>query len=213
MEKETKRKIIHITMGFLTILLGFFPRLLAILAVLIALFFVLVIARPNVWQKGFESMASREEDQKSGFLHGPALYVFMVLLLVIFFDLRIAAAVFAIMAFGDGLANVIGTKFGRHRFEAFQNKSIEGTAAFICFAFLTSTLAFFWASINPDFSPWLSVLMIQNPEILDSAYIIICCFVVSVIAAFIEFLTGHIINDNISVPISASFILTILFKF
>ena len=117
-------------MGSLTLLLGFLPRWLAIIAVLIALFFILVVARPSVWKTGFESMASREIDRQTGLLQGPTLYIIMVLILVVFFDLRIAGAVFAIMAFGDGFANVIGTRFGHHRFERFQNKSLEGFIAF-----------------------------------------------------------------------------------
>ncbi|MHA1207428.1 MAG: hypothetical protein ACTSSO_07665, partial [Candidatus Hodarchaeales archaeon] len=69
MDQETKRKSVHISMGFLTILIAIFPRWLIILCVLIALFFILVIARPTVWKKSFDAMASREEDVSSGYLH------------------------------------------------------------------------------------------------------------------------------------------------
>ncbi len=213
MEKETKRKVIHISMGFLTILLGFFPRWLAIIAVLVALFFVLVIARPSVWKLGFESMASRDEDQTSGFLYGPTLYVIMVLILVIFFDLRVAGAIFAIMAFGDGFANVIGTRFGLHRYERFQNKSIEGFLAFIIFSFITSVPVFFWISLNPnpDTIAWIPFLLIK--EVLYPTQIIFMCLFISIVAAIIEFTTSKYLNDNVSVPMIGGILLTFFLKF
>ncbi len=212
MERETKRKIIHISMGFLSLLLIIFPRWLAIIFVLIALFFVLVIARPSVWKRGFDAMASREEDQDSGLLHGPMLYVFMMLLAVIFLDLRVAATVFVIMAFGDGLANVIGSRYG-HGIERFQNKSIEGFLTFVFFAFLSGTIIFFLVSLNQfqNIKPWLEFLTI--PEKIDQNYAVFCCFFVSIIAALTELLTGHFINDNISVPVISGTLLTILLMF
>jgi dolichol kinase len=212
MERETKRKVIHISMGFLTLLLSIFPRWLAIIFVLVALFFVLVIARPSVWKRGFDAMASREEDQDSGLLHGPVLYVFMVLLLVIFLDLRIAATVFAIMAFGDGLANVIGSRYG-HSIEKLQNKSIEGFFAFLFFAFISGTIVFFLVSFNQfqNIKPWLEFLTI--PEKINEIYVVFCCFLVSVIGALTELLTSRLINDNISVPVICGALLTVLLMF
>ncbi len=196
-------------MGLLTLLLVIFPRWLAIIFVIGALFFVLIIARPTVWKKGFEAMASREEDQNSGLLQGPTLYVFMVLLLVIFLDLRIAGAVFAIMAFGDGFANVIGSRYG-HPIKKLRGKSIVGFFAFLLFAFLLSMIVFFLISLNQfqNITPWLDFLKI--PEELNQSYIIFCCFIISLIAASLELLTGHIINDNISVPVVSGSLLTIL---
>ena len=210
MERETKRKVIHIAMGFLALLLAIFPRWLAIIFVSAALFFVLVIARPFVWTRGFEAMASRKVDQDSGLLHGPFLYVLMVLILVIFVDLRIAGTVFSIMAFGDGFANIIGSRYG-HKIEKLDNKSIEGFIAFIFFAFLSGTIAFLLISNNQyqNITPWLEFLKI--PEDIDQIYVIFCCFFVSLIAAMIELLTGHLVNDNISVPVISGTLLTIFF--
>ena len=196
-------------MGLLTLLLAIFPRWLAIIFVIAALFFVLIIARPTVWKKGFEAMASREEDQNSGLLQGPTLYVLMVFLLVIFLDLRIAGAVFAIMAFGDGFANVIGSRYG-HPIKKLNDKSVVGFFTFLLFAFLSSIFVFFLISLNQfqNITPWLDFLKIS--EELNQSYIIFCCFIISLIAASLELLTGHIINDNISVPVVSGSLLTIL---
>ncbi|MHA2224272.1 MAG: diacylglycerol/polyprenol kinase family protein [Candidatus Hodarchaeales archaeon] len=214
MEQEIKRKIIHISMGFLALLLAIFPRWLSILTVLIALFFVLVIARPEVWKTGFEAMASRTEDKRSGFLQGPTLYVFMVFLLVIFLDLRVAASCFAIMAFGDGFANVIGTRYGKHRFSQFHNKSLEGVIAFVFFSFISSVLAFFLVSLNVfDISPWISILDIKPVNGITTSYVIVILLSTSIIASITELLSGGILNDNITVPIVTGMILTIFLKF
>ena len=213
MDQETKRKSVHISMGFLTILISIFPRWLLVVCVLIALFFILVIARPTVWKGSFEAMASREEDVSSGYLYGPLLYILMVLISVIFLDLRIAAGVFCIMAFGDGFANVIGTRFGKHRFEKFNNKSLEGFLAFVFFAFISSTLAFLLVSINSDLNPWISILEIKQPQEIILGYMLLINLIVSIIAATIELTTSEKLNDNISVPIVSGILLTLFLKF
>jgi len=212
MDQETKRKSVHISMGFLTILIAIFPRWLIVLCVLIALFFILVIARPTVWKMSFDAMASREEDVTSGFLHGPLLYILMTLVSVIFLDLRVAAGVFCIMAFGDGFANVIGTRMGKHKFEQFNQKSLEGFLAFIFFAFISSTIAFFLVSINTDVNPWIPFLEIKNPQDIIIGYVVVVNLIVSVIAAIIELTTSEKINDNISVPIITGILLTLFLK-
>lgn len=212
MDQETKRKSVHISMGFLTILIAIFPRWLIILCVLIALFFILVIARPTVWKRSFDAMASREEDVSSGYLHGPLLYILMVLISVILLDLRVAAGVFCIMAFGDGFANVIGTRLGKHKIEQFNNKSLEGFLAFIVFAFVSSVIGFLLVSSNPDVDPWIAFLAIKNPQDIIIGYVLLVNLIVSVISATIELTTSEKINDNISVPIIAGILLTLFLK-
>ena len=212
MDQETKRKSVHISMGFLNLLIAIFPRWLLIICVLIALFFILVVARPKVWKGSFNAMASREEDVSSGYLHGPLLYVLMVLISVIFLDLRVASGVFCIMAFGDGFANVIGTRFGKHKFEQYNNKSFEGFLAFVVFAFISSTFAFLLVSINPEINPWISILSIKDPQDIILGYVVLVNLIVSVIAATIELTTSQKLNDNISVPIVSGILLTLLLK-
>jgi dolichol kinase len=213
MDRELKRKTIHISMGFLIILLALFPRWLSITCVLIALFFILVIARPSMWKRSFDAMASREEDVQSGLLYGPLLYILMVLLATIIYDLRVAAAVFTVMAFGDGFANVVGSKFGRHRYERFDNKSLEGFLAFIFFAFISSFTGFLIVSINTDVSTWINFLNIKSPEEIIIPYLAVILLINSVVTAIIEITVSKKINDNIAVPIVTGILLTILLKF
>ena len=213
MDREMKRKTIHISMGSLSLLLAIFPRWLSILCILVALFFILVIARPTGWKSSFEAMASRQRDIESGYLYGPLLYILMVLVAVVLYDLRVAATVFCIMAFGDGFANVIGSKFGKHRYQSLQNKSLEGFIAFIAFAFTFGTLSFFLVSINPEVTSWFSILVIKSPSEIVFHNVVITIFIVSGISALIELFTSEILNDNISVPLLAGILLTILLKF
>lgn len=213
MDRELKRKTIHISMGFLTILLALFPRFLSIICVLIALFFIIIIARPSMWKRSFDAMASREEDIKTGLLYGPLLYILMVLLATIIYDLRVAAAVFTVMAFGDGFANVIGSKFGRHKFARFDNKSLEGFLAFVFFAFASSFLGFLIVSFNADVTTWINFLNIKSPEEISIPYLAVVLFVNSVLTATIETTASKRINDNISVPVVTGILLTILLKF
>ncbi len=213
MDQETKRKSIHIGFGFLTPLIAIFPRMLLILITLIALFFIIVIARPNMWKRGFEAMASRERDVKTGYLYGPLLYILMVMISVILLDLRIAAAVFCIMAFGDGFANVIGSRFGRRRFPRFQNKSFEGFLAFLLAGFISSSILFFFVGLNPEITPDLTFFRIKGPEDLQTIYFIVINFLVCFISALVELTTGDKLNDNITVPVLSGLLLTFLLKF
>ena len=136
----------------------------------------------------------------------------MVLISVILLDLRVAAGVFCIMAFGDGFANVIGTRLGKHRIVQFNNKSLEGFLAFILFAFVSSVIGFFLVSSNPDIDPWITFLAIKNPQDIIIGYVLLVNLIVSVISATIELTTSEKINDNISVPIIAGILLTLLLK-
>jgi len=209
MDQETKRKFVHISMGFWTIAMVVFPRILAILVILAALFFILILARPEVWKVAFDSLASREDEKKAGFLKGPVLYVIMALISFTFLDLRVASTVFAMMAFGDGFANVIGSRYGQHRFTSFNNRSFEGFISFIVFAFLSGVLVFYLVSLNPDPYPWLAIFRIK--EIVQDFQVILVILGVSIIAALTELFSKGILNDNVTVPFVTGILLTICF--
>ncbi len=204
---ELKRKMVHIGNGIWIIVLAFIPRWLSILAVIVALMAVLSM-NPRVWNGAFEAMA-REIDRRVGFLVGPLIYVITVLVLVVTFDLRVAGAAFAMMAFGDGFAGLIGTFKGKH--SLWNGKSIEGTGAFLLFGFILSSISVLIIDVfNPEpqplfFAKWLEITV--PPSLL---MFIIGMGVVTVIAAFLELLGGTKIDDNILVPFSVAFLLTVL---
>jgi dolichol kinase len=134
--EEYKRKAIHIGMG----LWAFFPlivtRYYALFICAIFLLLVLFVFREHRWKSVFDVMA-RQEDYTHGYLMGPLIYILAVMVCVGFYPPYIAAASFAIMAFGDGFATIVGRNVGIHRYP-YSEKSIEGTAGFIVCGFLST---------------------------------------------------------------------------
>lgn len=136
--EEYKRKAIHIGMG----LWAFYPLLVtkyyAFLILIIFLLLVLFVFREHRWKGAFDAMA-RKEDYTHGYLMGPLIYILAVMFCVGFYPPYIAAASFAIMSFGDGFATIVGRTFGKHKY-SHSEKSFEGTAAFVVFAFFMTFL-------------------------------------------------------------------------
>ena len=142
---EASRKLIHIINGFWAFFIPFIPRILALLIIFIAFIFVFILARPDtrfgsLFKKSFQLMA-RKEDWKRGYLHGPSIYVIMVAFCILFVDYRIAGAIFAILAFGDGFATLVGLKYGKYMI--YNYKTLEGMVAFVIFSLPTSLIAYF----------------------------------------------------------------------
>ncbi len=132
--EEYKRKAIHVSMG----LWAFYPLLVtkypALLICVIFLILVLFVFREHRWKAAFDVMA-RPEDYSYGYLMGPLIYILAVMFCVGCYPPYIAAASFAIMAFGDGFATIVGRNFGKHQYW-YSNKSFEGSVAFFGVAFV-----------------------------------------------------------------------------
>lgn len=203
---EVKRKLVHIGNGIWAFVLAFIPRWLAILVVVIALIAVLSM-NPRLWKGAFEAMA-RDIDRQVGILVGPLIYVITVLILVLLFDLRVAGAAFAMMAFGDGFAGLVGATKGRRAL--WNGKTIEGTAAFLSFGFMFSSLCVLLINTyNPDPRPiflteWLDILV---PTSLMA--FLVTMVLVTIIAAVVELFGGSKLDDNASVPLSVALLLSI----
>lgn len=136
--EEYKRKAIHIGMG----LWAFYPLLVtkyyAFVILIIFLLLVLFVFREHRWKAAFDAMA-RTEDYTHGYLIGPLIYILAVMVCVGFYPPYIAAASFAIMAFGDGFATIVGRNVGTHKYP-YSDKSIEGSLAFIGCAFVMTVM-------------------------------------------------------------------------
>ena len=132
--EEYKRKAIHIAMG----LWAFYPLLVtkyyALLICGLFLLLVLVVFREHRWKAAFDAMA-RTEDYGHGYLIGPLIYILAVMFCVGLYPPYIAAASFAIMAFGDGFATIVGRNFGKHKYR-YSDKSLEGSIGFLGFGFV-----------------------------------------------------------------------------
>lgn len=224
MEIEMKRKVVHIGNGLWTLIIGILPRIIALCITIIAFILGFFIFRPNskfsIGKKAFNAMA-RDIDHKKGFLYGPTVYIIMVNILIAFIDYRIAAASFAVLAFGDGFAAVVGIKLGKHRIH--NEKSLEGTLAFIFASFIFGSFIFLLVDFLmwPDASAGLSLIPVL---IVDTVYksnltlyfplILALMLAVSIITALIELYTPQdYIDDNISIPFVTSLILWLGMKF
>lgn len=82
-----------------------------------------------------------------GHKYGLVLYAVSYSLLALFFSTKpyVIAAGILPMAYGDAAASLVGQKLGRHKFNVFGAKSLEGSAAMflVCISGLMALLPFF----------------------------------------------------------------------
>jgi dolichol kinase len=111
---------------------------------------------------------------------------------ILFFPANIALASCAMLAFGDSLSTIIGTRLGKHRI--FGRKSVEGSVTFFAASFFISL--FF---VGPVLS-FLGAVVATFSEILpDTEY-------------FRKYKERELINDNLTIPVITG-IAMILFTF
>lgn len=137
----------------------------------------------------------RPSDQARGFPIGILLYPISVLLLVLFFRARLdlAAAAWGILAFGDGMATLVGHHVPSARLPWNRDKSMAGTVAFIVFGGAAAVLLALW--VRPS---------IAHPP--SVAFAIAAPIVAAVAAAFVESIPVRL-DDNVSVPFAAGVVL------
>ncbi len=207
-KSEMKRKAVHISNGFWAFSLAFLPRIVAILVVFVALFLTTCVFRPNVYNRAFEAMA-RPYDYELGILVGPSLYVIVVLIVIFFFDFRIAAFSFAMLAFGDGFATIIGMKYGRHKTRF--GKSWEGFLAFTIVGFIFASIAFLFVDYyrNEGKADWAPISEIIITDLPDLQVLLSFFIIITFITGFVELFLGNFIDDNILVPLTTSIGLTL----
>ncbi len=206
---EVTRKTVHIGNGFWSFALAIFPRELAILVTIIALVVVLSM-NPRIWNSAFEKMA-RENEKQMGFLLGPFIYVVMVMLLVITVDLRVAAAAFAILAFGDGFATLVGIRYGKHKIG--NNKTVEGSLAFFIIGTLFVLLSFWIVHlIQPNPQPFSVFGFLSLPTNLNIALSTLILVFGSFLTTLVEIYGSKKIDDNILIPLTFTIIVLGLFN-
>ena len=149
---------------------------------------------------------ARKDDWERGYLYGPSIYVIMILLCLLFLDYRIAGAIFAILAFGDGFATLIGRKYGQHRI--FNKKSWEGALAFFIFAMPTSLFIFLLINQLNTSTGGLTLsftfLLPLTISLLPIEVIIGIFIVVNSVVTVLELIISDELNDNFLIPISAA---------
>ncbi|HEX8154678.1 MAG TPA: DUF92 domain-containing protein [Thermoanaerobaculia bacterium] len=178
---EALRKSLHIAPGFAAISLRWLPWYVAAAVALAAVFSNWLLLHRIVGR----SVARHER----GFDAGIVLYPLMVLLLILIFrnDLVIAALGWATLAFGDGIATLVGKSMPLARLPWHRDKSWGG--------FLSFALAAF-------------VAMALMQMVFGSPFSLATIAIAALASAIAESLpTG--VDDNITVPLACATVLAI----
>lgn len=207
MKPQVSRKIIHTFSGPLFILVwplfsnAYGARVFASIVPLmnaVRLFLAANTSGKNTPADGSEKelirCISRSGNAQEA-LGGPFVYV-MVLLFFTFFcftDSPVGIISIATMAMGDGLADLIGRKYGTSNKWPFnKDKSVAGSTAFVVGALLGS-----FALIS-----WLTSFGVTSPLEFSALRLMGRLLLISVLCAGVELIPGG--DDNWTVPISAA---------
>jgi uncharacterized protein (TIGR00297 family) len=171
---EVARKLVHIGVGGIAFAMRFLGPLGSALAAAGAVVFNLWIL-PRIGGRRLW----REAESGSGHALGILLYPVAVLLLVLLFwrRLEIAAATWGILALGDGMASLVGMSLGSRKLPWNPRKSWAGTLAYLIFGGLGAGVLLQWTAPGryaPEFA-WtvalataaLAALLESLPEGLD----------------------------------------------
>jgi uncharacterized protein (TIGR00297 family) len=164
---ETRRKLLHMAVGGFALLLRFltWPQAAGMAVAAFAFNWQVLprIGGRRMW---------RDREHAAGYTLGMLLYPLSVLGLILVFrhDLWIAAAAWGFLAFGDGMAGLVGQAAGGPRLPWNARKGWYGFAAFVAFGTLGGSLLAGWTlKLPPDawLSPWIVGLVL--PAALLSA--------------------------------------------
>ena len=190
---ETGRKSLHILMGVFAFLLRYLSWEAA-LACAIAAFLHNVFILPIYTKKFY-----REGTPKDiGIIFYPVAVFFVILLYPS--KMYLAAALWAIMSFGDGFATIFGIKFGRKKLPWNRNKSWIGSIAYIIAGTAGASLLIWWTR-HPLPSGESAVF-----------YYLLLPFILTLISAIFESLPFGL-NDNLLVPLTGAFFAYIIMSF
>jgi uncharacterized protein (TIGR00297 family) len=185
---EALRKATHVGMGLLAFSLRFlgpfWSAVLAGAALLNNLFVLHRIGGKRMW---------RDAEHQAGGSVGIVLYPLTVLLLILLFyrRLEVAAAAWGILAFGDGMATVFGMAFGRRKLPWNPAKSWAGSGAYVAFGTLAAAALLSWTAPERRYS-W--------------AFALVAAGSAAVLAAALESVPQGL-DDNLGVPLVAGLFL------
>jgi len=188
---EMRRKIVHVGCGLIALSFRWLTWQQALLLALAALAFNLLVL-PRIGGKALQ----REDERKRGWSPGIVLYPIAVAVLVLAYGpwrgLLVPAMGWALLAFGDGAASVVGTRWGRRALPWNPLKSWEGTLAHAAVGGLAAAAigAFVNAgALRPV--PWIAIVA--------------AAFVAAIVTALLETLDSGI-NDNLVVAWSGGIV-------
>jgi len=190
---ELARKLVHIGVGGFALLLRYltWPQA-ALMAVAAVVFNWQVLPRVGgrwLW---------RGEEHDQGYPRGILIYPLSVLGLVLWFrdELWKAAAIWGLLAVGDGMASLLGLAAGGPRLPWNPRKSVSGFAAFVVFGTLAASALAVWTLRLPATG-------LLSPRIL------VWSVPLAVLAALVESIPTTL-DDNFTVPLVGAVALPLL---
>jgi uncharacterized protein (TIGR00297 family) len=181
---ELARKLVHMGVGLVAFslrLLGpLWAAVLAAGALAFNLFLLPRIGGKKLW---------REHERDAGSSIGIILYPFTVLLLILVFwqRLEVAAAAWGILAFGDGMASVAGMALGREKLPWNPRKSWMGTLAYVVCGTLAAAVLLVWTAP-------------EQGRAYGWGFALTAALAATVLAASLESLPQGL-DDNLGVPL------------
>jgi uncharacterized protein (TIGR00297 family) len=190
---EIGRKLLHISMVAFAFLLRYLSWEAA-LALAAAAFLHNLFILPIYTKKFYREGTPKDI--------GIIFYPVAVFLVLLFFPEKmfIAAAIWAIMSFGDGFATIFGIKFGRKKLPWNENKSWAGSIAYLIAGTAGASLLIWW-TMHPLPSGESTMF-----------YYVLLPFILTFISALFESLPFGL-NDNLLVPLVGAFTAYIIMSF
>lgn len=183
---EVLRKSLHILFGFFAITLRWIPWEVAAA--------VAGAAIVGNWLLLARIFGTRVARHPRGFDAGTILYPAAVAVLIVVFRnrLEIAGAVWAILAFGDGMATLAGKLIGGPKLPWNCDKSFSGLLAFLAFGFLGAHFIYLALQTRPVAMPVFAVVGVT----------VLFCAAVESLALNLD--------DNVTVPFTGAVVVTAL---
>lgn len=166
LRRELLRKTVHMGTGLFALALRplgpFWSAVLAGSALLMNLYLLPRVGGRRLW---------RDAELAAGGSAGIVLYPLAVLLLVLLFwrRLEVAAACWGILAFGDGMASVVGMTLGRRKLPWNPRKSWAGSAAYVLFGTVAAAALLFWTA--PGRYEWPFAVAVAATAALFAAWL------------------------------------------
>ena len=202
---ELLRKGVHIAFGAGALLLRWLEPWQAAAFAALALLFNLWLLHPLTRRR-----LLRPGERERGFSWGVVLYPAVVLATIIVFHrrLELAAAVWGLLALGDGMAAVAGLVVGGPRLPWNPRKTWIGLAAFVLWGGIAAAFLLRWTQLAADAHVGSSFLFtsVQDAVLSQTTWLLAGCLATALAAAFVESLeTG--VDDNVSVALVGSLVL------
>jgi phytol kinase len=193
---HTSRKIIHIGTGpifvlcWLLFIETFYARYLAALVPLAITTQFALVGFGLIKDEGAVQGMSRTGDPRE-ILRGPLYYgiVFVILTIIFWKDNPIGIVALMMLCGGDGLAEILGRRFGLSKLPWNNNKSWVGSIGFLTGSWLLSIFI-------------LGVFMLAGVFPAPFSKYLLPVTIIALLSALVESITPHDL-DNLSVPLAA----------